>query len=324
MNVALHNEKAPAKALAGVAEALEGLLGGRLAREVPLGPRVGYRVGGPAALLATCHTEAEVQECCARAAAHDVPVFVLGRGSNLLVRDGGVRALVLMLEGDLARLEWLDRFEDGATRLRVGAGMTTGALVRELTKNALGGGEFLALIPGTMGGAVRMNAGAHGGEMSRLLESVRVIVPGGELEERAASGLGLAYRTSNLSPEEIVTSMVLRFGAADADESSKLIREHAEYRRRTQPIGEPNAGSVFKNPAGDYAGRLLEQAGMKGVQVGGAKVSEKHANWIVTSENASAADVEALIEQMQRAVAEKFNVRLELEIKIVGTPGEGR
>ena len=196
--------------------------------------------------------------------------------------------------------------------------MTTGALVQSLTKDCLGGAEFLALIPGTMGGAVRMNAGAHGGEMKQILERVRVAMPGGEIETRDAAELGLVYRSSALLPEEIVTSMELLLQPSTAQDIRAIVREHAAYRQKTQPTNEPNAGSVFKNPAGDYAGRLLEQAGLKGTRVGGARISEKHANFIVTEEGASAADVEALAQKMRAAVEEKFGVQLELEIKIVG------
>ncbi|MEW6776633.1 MAG: UDP-N-acetylmuramate dehydrogenase [Bdellovibrionota bacterium] len=305
-------------AMASLAEVLAPVLGPRLKREELLGPRVGYRVGGPAALFAECHSEEEAARAVALAAEHSAPVFVLGRGTNLLVRDGGIRALVISLEGALENFECIETLPEGGAKVRAGAGMTTGALVQRLQKESLGGGEFLALIPGTMGGAVRMNAGAHGGEMSQILESVQVIAPGGKLEERKAGELGLAYRKSNLKPDEIVTSMVMRFSKADPKESREKIREHAAYRQKTQPTNEPNAGSVFKNPPGDFAGRLLEQAGLKGLRVGGARVSEKHANFIVTEKGATAADVEALAKVMREKVLEKFGIALELEICLVG------
>ncbi len=316
MGLAMRKPKTDA--MASLAEVLAPVLGPRLKREEPLGPRVGYRVGGPAALFAECGSEEETARAVALAAEHGVPVFVLGRGTNLLVRDGGIRALVISLEGALENFERIETLPEGGAKVRAGAGMTTGALVQRLQKESLGGGEFLALIPGTMGGAVRMNAGAHGGEMSQILESVHVIAPGGKLEERKAGELGLAYRKSNLRPEEIVTSMVIRFSKADPKESREKIREHAAYRQKTQPTNEPNAGSVFKNPSGDFAGRLLEQAGLKGVRVGGARVSEKHANFIVTEKGATAADVEALAKNMRKAVLEKFGITLELEICLVG------
>ncbi len=293
-------------------------LGRRVERRAALAPRVGYRVGGPAAVLAACRSEAEVALCGAAAAKAGVPLFVLGRGTNLLVRDGGVQALVVTLEGELEKFERIETLPDGTARVRVGGGMATGALVQKLLKEELSGAEFLALIPGSMGGALRMNAGAHGGEMAEILESARVVGRGGKIEERAVLDLGLSYRRSSLAPEEIVTGMILRLAPGDKKKSRAIVQEHAEFRRRTQPSGEPNAGSVFKNPPGDFAGRLLEQAGMKGVRVGGARVSEKHANWIVTEPGAAARDVEDLAAAMRKAVREKFGVTLELEIAIVG------
>ena len=305
-------------AMEELAGALEALLGGRLVRSASLAERVGYRVGGVADLLAECWSEDELSQALAAAHGAGVPAFVLGRGTNLLVRDGGIRGLVLVLEGALAAYERVEVRADGSSIVKVGAGMTTGALVQRLTKDCLGGAEFLALIPGTMGGAVRMNAGAHGGEMKHILKGVRVAGPDGSIEAREARALGLSYRSSSLAPEEIVVSMQLVLQPSSAQEIRSIVREHAAYRQKTQPTNEPNAGSVFKNPEGDYAGRLIEQAGLKGLAVGGARVSEKHANFIVTGEGASAADVEALAEKMRAAVEEKFGVSLELEIKIVG------
>lgn len=282
-----------------------------LARQTTLG------VGGVASLYLECRDRAAltvVLRALAGTSPEQVPVFVLGKGSNTLVGDGGLDALVLRLG---AGHKWLRRNE---AIVEAGAGEAMPALAAWVAREGLAGLEFAAGIPATVGGSVRMNAGAHGGEVAGRLRSVEVALPGtGELASVDPSELAFGYRRSSLPPRAVVVGA--RWGLTPDDPA--VIRgrldELRAWRRRTQPLRERNCGSVFTNPCGDSAGRLIEAAGLKGRRVGGAAVSDKHANFVVAGPSATAADVRALIGLVRADVHGDSGILLEPEVRLVGT-----
>jgi UDP-N-acetylmuramate dehydrogenase len=243
-----------------------------------------------------------------------VPLLWIGLGSNLLVRDGGIRGAVVSMQGTLGALERVS-----ATRINVQAGVTCAKLAKQCVKWGLGPAEFFAGIPGTVGGALAMNAGAWDGETWRHVIEVDVIDRRGIRHTRPASDYVVSYRQVKRPAEEWFIAARLEFerrpGVNDA-----AIKELLERRKQTQPIGEWSCGSVFTNPPGRHAGRLIEDSGLKGFRIGDASVSEKHANFIINHGTARAADIEALILHVQRTVAEHAQVELKTEVRIVGDP----
>lgn len=295
-------------------------LGEAVAFDVPLAPRVAFRIGGPADALVRPRTAAELAATLELVDAEGLPLTVLGTGSNVLVRDGGIRGVVLRLAGELADF-WIDPPRDGRASIRVGAGALNAPLVAAALGRSLLGLEFLATIPGTFGGALIMNAGAHGGEIGGFVRSVRLLDAERRERERPAADCGFVYRGSAFAPGELLLSAVLELPVAspEAIEAARAhLTELRARRRRTQPIGQPNAGSIFKNPPGDHAGRLIEACGLKGRRVGGAAISPLHANFIVNEGGATARDVEALAELARSAVEARFGVSLEWEVKRIG------
>lgn len=289
--------------------------GVKVALDADLSRRSWWRAGGPADGFAKVTSVEQLAACQAAARASGCPVFVVGNGSNLLISDRGVRGLVLRLTGGLARVEPTG---DAPPRLRVGGGVRLVSLMKQAVRESWTGFEQLTGIPGTMGGAVRMNAGTHMGEVSDALESVEVVLDDGTLKTLAADQLGLAYRQSELPPGAIVAQATLRTTGADPTASATLIQEHLDYRERTQPIDVPTCGSTFRNPPGEKAGRLIDQCGLKGHRIGGAAVSEKHANFLVNTGDATADDLRSLIEHVQRVVAERTGVQLQREVHFAG------
>lgn len=286
--------------------------------EEPLAPRVAFRIGGPADALVE-PTSAEMLASVLRACReHAVPVTVLGTGSNVLISDRGVRGVVLRLRGELSDVHLGPGPTPESGEIEAGAGALNAPLVALALSAGLAGVEFLATIPGTFGGALIMNAGAHGGEIGPFVREVRLIDRELRVVSRPGAECGFAYRTSGFAPGEVLTGAVLVVPRGDARAAKQHLREMREARRRTQPIGEPNAGSIFKNPPGDHAGRLIEAAGLKGRTHGGARISEKHANFIVNAGGATSADVEALAALAQAQVEQRFGVRLEWEVKRLG------
>jgi UDP-N-acetylmuramate dehydrogenase len=243
-----------------------------------------------------------------------MPLLWIGLGSNLLVRDGGVRGAVVSMNGTLGSLERVS-----ATRIQAQAGVPCAKLAKQCVKWGLGPAEFFAGIPGTLGGALAMNAGAWDGETWRHVVEVDVIDRHGARRTRPASDYQIGYRSVRGPADEWFVAARLEFehkpGASDA-----AIRDLLERRKETQPIGEWSCGSVFTNPPGQHAGRLIESAGLKGFRIGDASVSEKHANFIVNHGAARAADIEAVIAHVQRTVAELHHVDLKTEVRIVGEP----
>lgn len=270
-------------------------------------------VGGPVAALVTAEGDADLAAAGRVATATGLPWLVVGRGSNLLVADAGWPGIVVTLGRGFRGVEI-----EGA-HVRAGAAEPLPSLAVRIATAGLGGFAWAAAVPGSLGGAVRMNAGAHGGEMSQSLVEVEVFrMRSGVREVWAASALGLRYRHSELPDDGVVVGALLELSRADADTLRDEIREIRRWRREHQPINEPNCGSVFTNPPGDSAGRLVDAAGGKDLVVGGARISDRHANFIVTHPGATAQDVHDLIRVVQRRVADTFGVELHPEVVMAG------
>jgi len=241
-----------------------------------------------------------------------VPVFWFGVGSNLLVRDGGISGVVISASRILRDIE---RVETHA--VRAGAGLPCTQLARQCVRWGIGPSEFFAGIPGTVGGALAMNAGAHGGETWERVESVRTIDRNGVINQRAPGEYTVGYRSVKGPSNEWFVEATFRFDP-DVTPSKEAMDDMLERRKRTQPLGLPSCGSVFRNPPGDHAARLIEAAGLKGHSIGGAEVSEKHANFIINKNHATATDVEELIEHVRQQVIEAHGIELVHEVRIVG------
>jgi UDP-N-acetylmuramate dehydrogenase len=291
-------------------------IGVKTSRDEPLGRFTTMRVGGPADLFATAHNAFELRALVRFARTRGLPHLVLGRGSDLVIADAGVRGLVIQVRAEGSRVE--------GTRYTAEAGVQMARAATETQGAGLTGLEFGLAIPGTVGGAVWANAGAHEADVAGILESVRLLAADGSEAVVDASELAFGYRDSRLkraapdAPRELVIEAAFRLAAADPATIKARLDEIRRWRQAHQPIGLPSAGSVFRNPAGDSAGRLIEAAGLKGLRVGGAVVSEKHANFIVNDQKGSAADVRRLAERVQAEVAARQGVALQFEIEFAG------
>jgi len=278
----------------------------------PLAPRTTLRVGGPAELLIEPASEADLAAIVQVCSEHSSPWFVLGRGSNLLVRDGGVRGVVICLSQP-----FFSRLEGTGERLECGAGARLKAVAVEARRRGLSGLEFLEGIPGGVGGALRMNAGAMGSSIFDVVEEVRAMDAAGHVRCHAASELGAAYRSCVYFKDHLALSAVLRGEPAPEAEIRQRMDTFSRKRWLTQPP-QPSAGCIFKNPAGIPAGKLIEELGLKGKQLGGAMVSPVHGNFLVNTGGATACDLLALIALIQeRALAER-GIQLETEVQIIG------
>jgi len=286
---------------------------GELLSDEPMSRHTSWRVGGPAEYFFKPADEDDLA-LFLRELDPQTPVFWFGVGSNLLVRDGGLPGVVVSVAGILNQIE-----QTGDYRLRVSAGVPCTQLARQCVRWGLGPSEFFAGIPGSMGGALAMNAGAHGGETWERVRSVRTIDRQGEIRKRLPADYEVGYRSVRGPDNEWFLEAVLEFDPA-ADASMETLKDLLDRRKSTQPLGLPSCGSVFRNPPGDHAARLIEAAGLKGARIGGAEVSEKHANFIINVDNASAADVEQLIRYVQQTVAAQHGVELVHEVRIVGNP----
>ena len=288
--------------------------------DAPTAPLVSMKAGGPAWALCRPESEAELSRTLQVAQQAAVPVLLIGWGANLLVRDGGFHGVAILLVKFFAQFETA---EDGSWL--VGAGLSLRRLVERAVKEGREKLAFLGGIPGTVGGAITMNAGTDLGEMGSLVRTVRLMLPDGSIEERPGASLNFRYRHSDLPSGAVILSATLDPGpvAEDVDKFQDLMKVRAEKRRRSQPVQFPTSGSTFTNPKPDFAGRLIEASGIKGIQVGGAQISNIHANFIINPERkASCADVLALIDIAQRKVVEKFAVLLQLEVRVVGEDDE--
>lgn len=252
-------------------------------------------------------------------------IYVIGLGSNLLIRDGGLRGIVIALHARLNDLQLIERNESSGL-VYAGAGVACAKVARFAAKHDLTGAEFLAGIPGTIGGALAMNAGCYGSETWEFVERVKVINRNGEIFARQTAEYAIGYRSVKLQqqsakdPAEWFAGGFFRLALGNQEESRQKIKQLLSQRVASQPLNQPNAGSVFRNPPGDFAARLIEACGLKGCHLGGAMVSPKHANFIVNTGNANAADIEALIMMVQRRVKKAMAIDLIPEVRIVGEP----
>lgn len=289
--------------------AAEWLAGVEIRWDAPLGTYTSMKVGGAVTALASVKDEDELRRAVSFANSARLPWLMLGAGSNMLVPDGRTEALAVRLVGS-----FLDITLDGA-EVRTGAAVKCARLARRLAREGLRGFGFAAGIPGTVGGAVAMNAGYGGRSMADVVVAARLFRPGAGGYDVAARELGLGYRESRVRrTAEIVLRARLALERGSPESLAEEIRAGDAHRARTQPLSAPSCGSVFRNPPGDHAGRLIEAAGLKGARVGGAEVSTVHANFIVTSSGATCADVEALIERVRETVARGAGVTLEREV----------
>lgn len=292
---------------------LRAACGDRLRTRFVLAPLTTFRIGGPAALFLEPEGEPDLVAASEAVREAEIPVAILGKGSNVLVADEGFPGLVLRLGKGY---RWSAR---AGGRLTAGGSMPLPALAGVALTHELSGLEFGVAIPASLGGAVKMNAGAHGAEVADVVESVDVFrLRAGVAEHVLAGDAGFRYRRSSLPEDGVVVAanVVLRQG--DPTGIRARMQEAREWRRLTQPLAEPNCGSVFRNPAGDHAARLIEEAGAKGLSVGGASVSTKHANFVIAAEGTRAADVVTLIREVSDRVAGRTGVRLEPEVHLLG------
>jgi UDP-N-acetylmuramate dehydrogenase len=276
----------------------------------PMSRHTSFRIGGPADAYVEPEDLESLQYLMERARKSKIPVFVMG-GTNLLVRDGGIPGIVVRL----VRLDHIREPEGGVLYAEAGAGMPR--VLKYATQRGLTGLEFAAGIPGTLGGAVVMNAGTRWGEMKDVVRKVRMVTPAGELLDLTSDEAGFDYRRSRL-PQGIVVAAWLGLRPGKKAHIESTVKQWLHRRKETQPVEMPNAGCVFKNPGGEPAGRLIENLGLKGAHKGDAQVSTKHANFIVNRGRATAGDVLELIRLIGKTVEEKAGVTLELEVKIVG------
>jgi UDP-N-acetylmuramate dehydrogenase len=311
-----------AQTVAAAIDALEAQLPGRVERDAPSAPLTTYRCGGPLAALVRIERVDDLDALAAVLVSHpSVPVLAVGRGSNLLVSDRGFAGIGVGLGGAFERID----VDPARARVEAGSAAALPVLARQAAKAGIAGLEFFVGIPGSVGGALRMNAGGHGAQTRDVIVSARVLdLRDGQTRELTVDALGLGYRCSALGPGDLVVAAVFAGERDDPAACGRRIDEIVRWRREHQPGGQ-NAGSVFTNPPGDAAGRLIEACGLKGQRVGGVVVSEKHANFFVAEPGARADDVLALIRLVQARVASETGIRLEPELHLVGfTDDEGK
>ena len=281
-----------------------------LRRDEPLAPYTWLKLGGPAQFFLIPRDADELARVLKSCHAQQIPVHVLGSGSNLLVRDEGISGAVIRLESP--------RFSDITVteqRVRAGAGALLSHVITETVGRSLAGLENLAGIPGTIGGAVLGNAGGRYGDIGQFVQSVTVLNYQGEKQVRQLEELSFAYRQSNVD-DAVVLDVELELRPDDPDEIAKRLRKIWVLKKSSQPLGSQSAGCIFKNPRGLSAGSLIEQAGLKGTRLGGAEISDRHANFVITHDGCTSSDVLRLIDLIRSKVTEQFGVHLELEIRI--------
>jgi len=278
--------------------------------EEPLARHTWLRLGGPAQYFLTPRTEEELLAIVQTCRQLKIPIHILGSGSNLLVRDEGIRGAVIRVIEPL-----LSEVRVEGTSVIAGGGTMLSHMITEAVRAGLGGIEHLVGIPGTIAGAVVGNSGGRAGDIGQLASSVTVLTQDGTVATRKGDELSFSYRRSSFQ-DMLVLSVTLSLTQDDSEELNRRIRKNWIMKRSTQPLADQSAGCIFRNPRGLSAGALIEQCGLKGLSVGKARISERHANFIVTEAGASSRDVEQLISRIQKAVAEKFAVDLELEIKV--------
>ena len=291
-------------------------VGVKTSRDEPLARFTTMRVGGPADLFATAHNAFELRALVRFARQRELPHLILGRGSDLVISDRGIRGLVIQDRAEGSRLD--------GERYTADAGVPMARAATETQKAGLTGLEFGLAIPGTVGGAVWANAGAHESDVAGILESARVLDAAGSESVVPAGDLALAYRDSRFKhasgdgPPELILDATFGLSPADPDVIKERLDDIRRWRQAHQPLGLPSAGSVFRNPEGDSAGRLIDAAGLKGFRIGGAVVSEKHANFIVNDQKGTAADVRRVGDHVREVVAKKTGTDLDYEVEFAG------
>ena len=272
-----------------------------------------FNIGGPADVLISVQNEVELIDVLQTAKDENIDCFLLGNGSNVLASDEGFRGVVIKLEGDFLSVKVDDNV------IKAGAGITITKLSNIAMTNALTGLEFASGIPGTLGGALFMNAGAYGGEMSRIVTSVRVLGEDNEIIELTNEEMSFGYRRSIIKEKGyIALSSEMKLEKGDSEKIRETMLELAKKRKEKQPLEFPSAGSTFKRPEGYFAGKLIEDSGLGGYTIGGAQVSEKHKGFVINKENATAKDVKDLIDYVSKTVKEKTGVSLEPEVLFLG------
>lgn len=289
------------------------ILGCEARKNEPMSKHTSFKIGGNADVYIKVNNLSKLSTILKECQASDVDYMILGNGSNLLVSDDGIRGVVIRLDGDFRKITLLDD-----TTIFCGAGATLAYLCKFALNCGLSGLEFAWGIPGTVGGAVFMNAGAYDGEMKDVVHSVSHISPSGEIGRTEKDDLNFGYRTSIYrSNNMIITGVTLKLKKGNPDEIREKMDDYMLRRSTKQPLEYPSAGSVFKRPEGNFAGALIEQCGLKGKTCGGAQVSEKHAGFIINKSNATAKDVRDLIGEIQKTVSDKTGYSLECELIIL-------
>jgi len=303
-----------------VAKELGALTRGKVLLQVPLSRHTSLKVGGCADMMIYPVSPEEVLAIIRFCARRAIPHCVMGAGTNLLVRDGGIRGVVIRLTRSFRKIT-LVRPDGDQPMLQAEAGASLRRLLAVCLDKELAGLEFISGIPGSLGGAWAMNAGAQGGEMGDVTEAITLLTPQGEIEEKKSPGIPFVYRSLRLVPGTVIIKGLLRVRRGKRSELANAVETINRRRWQTQPLDLPSAGSVFKNPPGDAAGRLIEQAGLKGRRAGGAQISEKHANFIVNLGGATAKDILTLMDMMQKSVREATGITLEPELHVAGEDG---
>ncbi|WP_070120184.1 UDP-N-acetylmuramate dehydrogenase [Bacillus marinisedimentorum] len=278
----------------------------------PLANHTTIKIGGPADVFIEPESIDQLKKTLEIVKKHGVSWRAIGKGSNLLVNDSGIEGAVIKL-GDR-----LDHLEVEGNTVRTGGGYSLIKLAAVISRKGLAGLQFAGGIPGSVGGAVYMNAGAHGSDVSRILKKARILYPDGTLKWLTNNEMEFSYRTSILQEQPgICVEAVFELEEGDKDSITAEMKKHKDYRRDTQPWDNPCAGSIFRNPLPDHAGHLIEKAGLKGYKIGGAQISEKHGNFIVNAGGAGASDVLDLINHVKKTISERYGIKMETEVEII-------
>ena len=295
---------------------LASLVGARLKLDEPLARYTSMKIGGPADYFIEIDTRAALAQVLIALGRHQVAICLLGNGSNMLISDRGVRGAVVRLTGEYKKIDWREVGEQ--VEVEVGAAYAVTQLVRQAARKGYAGLEFAEGIPGSVGGALVMNAGAYGSEFEKVVERVEAVDFAGAAVTLSRAQMTFSYRDSRLPAGLVVTQVTLRLRREEAAQVNAKLSELVGKRKSSQPSGLPNSGSMFRNPPGDFAGRLIEAAGLKGQRVGQAQIALRHANFIVNLGGAKATEVRQLMELAQSVVRRRFNIDLIPEVKFVG------
>ena len=299
-----------------LARELQVITGARVKVSEPLARYTSMKVGGPADFFIEVENAATLTGVLRTLNRYRTSFFLLGNGSNVLISDRGVRGAVIHLAGAFKQVEW--RQEDEIVWVRVGAAFAVTQLVREAARKGCGGLEFAEGIPGTIGGALFMNAGAYGSEFEKVIDRVDGFTREGEPIRLSRNEMTFTYRDSHLPVGMVVTQVQLRLRQEDSAKVTSKVRELVTKRKSSQPSGYPNSGSMFRNPPGDFAGRLIEAAGLKGKKIGHAQISPRHGNFIVNLGGAKGEEVRQLMELARNEVKTQFGIELEPEVRLLG------